>query len=419
MKNLLILFFLFVIINEYIVAQFVSRDSKNRARINNFNISPFIVAKDQDSIKIITFLEFPYSTLQFIKKENRYIASYQASIGLGIKGELQREHKDWVDSIVVDDYADSKATYKSRKHFYTFVVSKDYNYHITGELQDLDTRKKGTNKKDVVLNINNDNPILLKPNFLMDLSGDWGFENGKIPTHGKKVSELGRGIDLNLSGFIDHGAFQIEIFITNTFSNDSLIIKDEYQGEQGYFIQNIFIPANIINGIKNDFTIKISQNSRTDKKNITFSILKAGISRHVENIDIALKQMRYILHDKKNFMPDKSKKKDKEKLFYALWKDFDPTPGTDHNELMEEYYRRVAYANENFDGWQPGWETDRGMIYILFGPPDEIKRTNPSMSSSALYQVWSYYKVNKQFVFKDQNGFGDYRLNNPLNYLDM
>mgnify|MGYP004376453999 FL=1 len=146
MKNLLILFFLFVIINEYIVAQFVSRDSKNRARINNFNISPFIVAKDQDSIKIITFLEFPYSTLQFIKKENRYIASYQASIGLGIKGELQREHIDWVDSIVVDDYADSKATYKSRKHFYTFVVSKDYNYHITGELQDLDTRKKGTNK---------------------------------------------------------------------------------------------------------------------------------------------------------------------------------------------------------------------------------------------------------------------------------
>ena len=41
---------------------------------------------------------------------------------------------------------------------------------------------------------------------------------------------------------------------------------------------------------------------------------------------------------------------DKEKYFYDLWKDLDPTPNTEHNELMDEYYKRVSYANENFDG---------------------------------------------------------------------
>ena len=81
---------------------------------------------------------------------------------------------------------------------------------------------------------------------------------------------------------------------------------------------------------------------------------------------------------------------------------------------MEEYYGRVWYANEHFDAWQPGWETDRGMIYILFGPPDEIQRTNPSTSNASLFQVWSYYKISKQFVFKDQNGFGDYHLDTPF-----
>ena len=55
------------------------------------------------------------------------------------------------------------------------------------------------------------------------------------------------------------------------------------------------------------------------------------------------------------------------------------------------------------------------MIYILFGPPDQVERTNPSMSNSTLYQIWTYNRINKQFIFKDQNGFGDFRLDSPLN----
>ena len=82
--------------------------------------------------------------------------------------------------------------------------------------------------------------------------------------------------------------------------------------------------------------------------------------------------------------------------------------------IYSEYFQRVEYVNEHFSGWQPGWETDRGMIYILFGPPDEIQRTNPSAGNSTIYQIWNYLKVSKQFVFRDQNGFGDYRLDTPF-----
>ena len=107
-------------------------------------------------------------------------------------------------------------------------------------------------------------------------------------------------------------------------------------------------------------------------------------------------------------------KQDKEQLFYQIWKKRDPTPETEQNELMEEYFQRVEYVNEHFSGWQPGWETDRGMIYILFGPPDEIQRSKISSSSISTYQVWYYNRINKQFVFKDQNGFGDYILDRPF-----
>ena len=109
------------------------------------------------------------------------------------------------------------------------------------------------------------------------------------------------------------------------------------------------------------------------------------------------------------------KGKNLEDVFLGYWKARDPTPKTSLNELMEEYYIRVNYVNDYFNmSWKEGWETDFGMIYILFGPPDEIQRSNVSSSNSSAYQVWYYNRINKQFIFKDQNGFGDYRLDRPF-----
>ncbi len=55
-----------------------------------------------------------------------------------------------------------------------------------------------------------------------------------------------------------------------------------------------------------------------------------------------------------------------------FWQKRDPTPGTPENEFKEEHYRRIAYANEHFASFVPGWKTDQGRIYITFGAPDEI-----------------------------------------------
>lgn len=60
-----------------------------------------------------------------------------------------------------------------------------------------------------------------------------------------------------------------------------------------------------------------------------------------------------------------------------FWDRRDPTPGTEENEMKEEHYRRIAYANEHFAANVPGWQTDRGRIYIQYGPPDEME-THPS-----------------------------------------
>ena len=56
-----------------------------------------------------------------------------------------------------------------------------------------------------------------------------------------------------------------------------------------------------------------------------------------------------------------------------FWLRRDPTPDTMVNETRDEHYRRIAYANERFPSGKPGWKTDRGRIYITWGPPDSIE----------------------------------------------
>jgi GWxTD domain-containing protein len=63
---------------------------------------------------------------------------------------------------------------------------------------------------------------------------------------------------------------------------------------------------------------------------------------------------------------------EREQFVEQFWLRRDPTPDTVENEFKEEHYRRIAYANERYASGIPGWKSDRGRIYITFGPPDEI-----------------------------------------------
>ena len=62
---------------------------------------------------------------------------------------------------------------------------------------------------------------------------------------------------------------------------------------------------------------------------------------------------------------------EREQFIENFWERRNPNPGSLENEFKEEYYRRIAYANEHYASGIPGWRTDRGRIYIMYGPPDE------------------------------------------------
>jgi len=99
---------------------------------------------------------------------------------------------------------------------------------------------------------------------------------------------------------------------------------------------------------------------------------------------------------------------ERDRFIEQFWERRNPTPGTP-NKFKEEHYRRLAYANGHFASGVAGWQTDRGHIYILYGPPDELE-VHPHRT-----EIWLYHHVqgvgdNTAITFVDSTGQGDFRL---------
>ena len=88
--------------------------------------------------------------------------------------------------------------------------------------------------------------------------------------------------------------------------------------------------------------------------------------------------VRWIITDEeRSAFKQLSNDEERDQFIEAFWQRRDPTPDTVENEFKEEHYRRIAYANEHFAAGIPGWKSDRGRIYIQYGPADEIE-SHPS-----------------------------------------
>jgi GWxTD domain-containing protein len=118
---------------------------------------------------------------------------------------------------------------------------------------------------------------------------------------------------------------------------------------------------------------------------------------------------------------------EREQYIEEFWRRRNPDPDSPENSYREEHYRRIAYANERFSSGIPGWKTDRGHIYILWGPPDEIE-SHPSggtydrppeqgggSTTTYPWELWRYRHLedigdNIELEFVDPSSSGEYHL---------
>jgi GWxTD domain-containing protein len=139
-------------------------------------------------------------------------------------------------------------------------------------------------------------------------------------------------------------------------------------------------------------------------------------------------EVPYIITDEERASFKKlSTDEEREQFIENFWERRNPSPGSPENEFKEEYYRRIAYTNEHFPSGIPGWKTDRGRIYIMYGPADEVD-SHPSggsyerppeegggETSTFPFETWRYRYIdgigtNVILEFVDPSMTGEYHL---------
>ena len=152
--------------------------------------------------------------------------------------------------------------------------------------------------------------------------------------------------------------------------------------------------------------------------------------------DWVSKDVDYIItpEEKKAFKALKTDE-ERENFIAQFWARRDPNPDTEENEYREEFYERIAYANEHYASGIPGWKTDRGRIYITWGKPDSVE-SHPSGGSydrpsyegggsttTYPFEIWFYRHLEGvgsgiEIEFVDPTGTGEYRIARSPNEKD-
>ena len=168
-----------------------------------------------------------------------------------------------------------------------------------------------------------------------------------------------------------------------------------------------------------------TKNTRNVKKEVN------DVYKKWKNNDVA-----YIItpEEKKAFDALKSDE-ERENFIENFWRRRDPNPDTEENEYRDQYYERIAYANEHFASGIPGWKTDRGRIYIAWGKADSVE-SHPSGGSydrpsyegggsttTYPFEIWFYRHLDNvgdgiEIEFVDPTGSGEYRIARDANEKD-
>ena len=177
-------------------------------------------------------------------------------------------------------------------------------------------------------------------------------------------------------------------------------------------------------------TPSLAQKKKNDNQNPDPRERERNVKPELKRVykDWLEKDVAYIITDEERKAFRKLETDDeRERFIEEFWRRRDPDPDTDENEYREEYYERIAYANEHFASGIPGWKTDRGRIYIMYGKPDE-KESHPAggpyerepyegggQTTTYPFERWFYRYLpgvgsGIEIEFVDPTGSGEYRI---------
>ncbi len=371
---------------------------------------------DSSTTRMDAFIQVPYNQIQFVKSDKGFTGSYTITISVfnETRDKLVVE-KVWNEEVNEKDFEQTNSQNNYNLSFKSFFL-KPGSYIIRSSVEDKESKKEYSTENPFVVKSLEETPALSDVIFISKMS-EAGDAKKILPNVSGNVATQKDGVPLFFEAYSDSARdVRLEYIITDD-KKDVVFQSNEAQhldsGKTRIFHT---IKDSAISLGKYLLTVSLLNNKGevVSSTNKGFYSRWSGVPTTVKDLDLAVDQLVYIASQSEmDYIKDAKTKEDKSRRYIEFWKKKDPSPSTEENEVFNEYYRRIEYANQQFSHYVKGWKTDRGMVFILLGAPNNVDR-HPFDVDSKPYEIWQYYQMNKQFVFIDENGFGDYRLITPL-----
>ncbi len=373
--------------------------------------------------RLDVYVEVPHHSLQFTKEGDLFHAGFEVNLTLYDTTEHQVADRFWRDAIDTKDYEVTTSLKMAKLSLKSFLLAPG-TYTVLVQLTDTETKKTSRVKRVAVVRPYNADALSISDLMLILRLSQKGDEKVISPNIEGNVGETSDSFYVFFEAYNHRAPDTAEVRVAVRNMRGEVVSADSSRQFLPTGRKACFAKVTSSGLIAGDYSIEIRATLAASVAPPGTPVQTAfaarpcivrwhGVPVSIVDLDVALDELQYLadgdkIDDMKKLPPD-----EKRNAFQEFWKKRDPSPNSERNELMEEYYSRVAYANKNFGHYMDGWKTDRGMVYIIFGSPSNIER-HPFDTDAKPYEIWTYYQLDREFIFIDATGFGDYRLQSPI-----
>jgi GWxTD domain-containing protein len=393
-----------------------SQTSKENIEAHMFSVDVAnYQSAEEGKTEVSFFVKVPYAEIQFSKKKDQFCANYNITLTFYNKDKDNiLSERTWKEQVFEKEFdrTISRSNYNLSFRSYDMTPGE---YVFKCIVEDLDSRKTlfkefpFTVKK--ILDLPGLSDIILISEIRPDSTGETVIPNiSKVVTNKTDSLEFYYDIYSN-----NNQNVLVEYYLHDIKADQTTKVLDPQKLKPGR--NTIFHTLHNMKFKLGEYSLKavLEDNNwkRIDSVEKKFFSKIEGMPNSITDLDKAVEQLLYIASPSElDFISDTENYNERLERFLAFWETKKPNAKMEDNPVLYEYYRRIEYANKNFKGMVDGWRSDMGMIFVTFGPPNNVER-HPFEADSKPYEIWEYNELNRYFVFVDRTGFGDYYLYNP------
>jgi GWxTD domain-containing protein len=388
-----------------------------------FTMDAIAFAGTGSESRLDVFVQVGYDALTFVKREELYDASYEMTVTLSDSAGGLVSEKMWTEEVKGASFDQSVSSSAFRVTQRMFQVQPG-EYRLTAAIRDQESKMVRRIETRIPVTDFSLGKLAVSDIFLLARVSQKGDLRSIAPNVTSNVGDIPDAFYFYIELYNRASLDSVRLISTvlnekksQALEVDTLVALHPGKNEKILRIPHGILPLGDYRLFVRAFPANVQGAPDTGYLAVTNRVIIVrwrGMPRSLKDLDLAIEQVRYIAKDDEySVLKEAKTPEEKQTKFLEFWKKRDPNPNTPRNERMEEYYQRVEYADKHFGHYQPGWRTDMGMVYLIFGPPSSVER-HPFDIDAKPYEVWTYYDISYSFVFLDETGFGDYRLVTPL-----